>query len=158
MTSTNDSLEPNGAMSSTKPNLLVLDDEASVRRLLVRLLSREGYAIHETATIEHAYSTAQSLTRLDVLVTDAHVDGADASREVERFRALHPHLAVVLVSGCEPDSDRAEILERLGVKFLAKPFSPLQLREAIDTAMRHGVATSAVVPFVADSAAARRVR
>jgi DNA-binding NtrC family response regulator len=156
MTSTNDSLEPSGANSETKPSLLVLDDEVSVRRLLVRLLSRDGYEIHESATIEHAYSTAHSLARLDVWVTDANVDGNDASAQVERFRALHPHLAVVLISGCEPERDRADRLELLGVKFLAKPFSQVQLREAIGTAMRHGSATSTVVPFVAETAFSRR--
>ncbi len=155
MNPSNESREPNGGIPSNKPNLLVLDDEASVRKLLVRLLARDGYAVHETATIADAFAVAQSLERLDVWVTDAHVDESDASREVERFRALHPHLAVVLVSGCDPDIDRAETLERLGVIFLAKPFSPAQLHDAVDVALRHGVASSTTVPLIAERAAAQ---
>jgi two-component system OmpR family response regulator/two-component system phosphate regulon response regulator OmpR len=131
-----------------------LDDETSVRKLLVRLLAREGYAIHETATLAEAYEVASSLERLDVWVTDAHVEDRDASREVERFRALNPHLAVVLVSGCEPDCDRADELNQLGVVFLAKPFTPVQLHEAVDVALRHGMAASTTVPLNADAAVA----
>lgn len=151
MTSNHESVEPSGRLSKSQPTLLVLDDEVSVRRLLVRILAREGYDIHEAATVEDAYLAASNLRRLDVFVTDAHVDGRDATDEVERFRALHPHLAVVLVSGCEPEVERAIVLERLGVKFLAKPFNPVQLREAIDFALRHGAATSTVVPIIVES-------
>lgn len=155
MNSNQDSLEPICENPSPKPHLLVLDDETSVRKLLVRLLTRDGYEIHESATIQSAYAEALAVERLDVWVTDAHVDGSDASYEVERFRALHPRLAVVLVSGCDPDADRAEALQQLGVVFLAKPFSPAQLRDAVDLAQRHGAATSTVVPAVAESADAR---
>jgi DNA-binding response OmpR family regulator len=158
MNATNDSIEPNVGVPTARANLLVLDDEASVRKLLVRILARDGYTVHETATIEDAYATAESLPRLDVWVTDAHVDGNDASREVERFRALHPHLAVVLVSGSDPESDRVDSLDRLGVKFVAKPFTPVQLREAIEIAMRHGAATSTVVPIAGENAAVREGR
>lgn len=155
---TNASSESNGEAPPRRPNLLVLDDETSVRKLLVRLLARLGYEVHETSTVADALEMAQSLERLDVWVTDAHVEGEDASREVERFRRLHPHLAIVLVSGCEPEFERAAELDRQGVVFLAKPFSPAQLQESVDTALRHGVATSTVVPIAAESAAARRVR
>jgi DNA-binding response OmpR family regulator len=155
MTPTKESLEPSRGIPSAKPNLLILDDEVSVRKLLVRLLARDGYAIHETGTVAEAYAVAQSLERLDVWVTDAHVEDSDASREVERFRALHPRLAIVLVSGCDPDIDRAEALDQLGVVFLAKPFSPLQLHEAVDLAFRHGMAGSTTVPLIAGNAVAQ---
>lgn len=151
MTANQESLEPDAPTTPTRPTLLVLDDEVSVRRLLVRILSRDGYQIHEAATIDEAYDFARTISRIDVFVTDANVDGKDASEEVERFRLLHPHLAVVLISGCEPETERASALDRLGVKFLAKPFNPPQLRDAIDVAMRHGAATSTVVPIVAES-------
>jgi len=144
MTTTQDS---NGTVKSGKANLLVLDDEISVRKLLVRLLTKLDYNVHETATIDEAYVVAHSVERLDVWVTDAHVENRDASLEVERFRELHPHLAVVLVSGCEPNCDRADILEELGVVFLAKPFSPADLIGAVDNALRHGLASSTTVPL-----------
>lgn len=144
MTSIKESFESDKT-STQKPQLLVLDDEASVRKLIVRILARDGYEIHETSTIAEAHAAAQSLARLDVWVTDANVDGSDASLEVERFRALHPNLAVVLVSGCDPEADRHAILTQLGVIFLAKPFTPVQLREAVDLSLRRGSTTSAVV-------------
>jgi DNA-binding response OmpR family regulator len=158
MSPSNDRFAPSAESPSSKPNLLVLDDEESVRKLLVRLLSRGGYQIHESATIDQAYAKASELDRLDVWVTDAHVEGGDATLEVERFRAIHPHLAVVLVSGCEPDPDRLTLLNQLGVMFVAKPFTPAQLNEAIGAALRHGSATSTVVPILTEGAAVQQAR
>lgn len=150
MTSTHDSCETDVSKNASKPHMLVLDDEASVRKLMVRIMARDdSYEIHETATIEQAYEVAQSVARIDVWVTDANVEGSDASLEVQRFRALHPQLAIVLVSGCDPEPDRHAQLTQLGVVFLAKPFSPVQLRQAVDLALRHGQANSTVVASAA---------
>lgn len=150
MISTNDSSKNDVAQIDSMPHLLVLDDEDSVRKLIVRILSRSSdYIIHETATVDQAYEAAQSLSRLDVWVTDANVEGSDATLEVQRFRTLHPQLAIVLVSGCEPELDRRAVLTDLGVIFLAKPFSPVQLRQAVDLAQRRGNSNSAVVSAAA---------
>jgi CheY-like chemotaxis protein len=146
MISINDSSKNDVVQKDSMPHLLVLDDEVSVRKLIVRILSRENdYIIHETSTVGQAYEAAQGLGRLDVWVTDANVDGSDATLEVQRFRTLHPQLAIVLVSGCEPEVDRRALLSDLGVIFLAKPFSPVQLRQAVDLAQRRGNSNSAVV-------------
>jgi signal transduction histidine kinase/FixJ family two-component response regulator len=138
---------PNG----TKPNLLVLDDEETVRRLLVRLLTRDGYTITEASTLPEALKKASDAGRLDVWVTDANVEGTDATTGIAAMRELHPNLAIVLISGREPDPDRMEVLTAQGVRFLAKPFAPAELRQAIDEAYLHGSATSAVVPLPQDS-------
>ncbi|MGC4068322.1 MAG: hybrid sensor histidine kinase/response regulator [Polyangiaceae bacterium] len=146
MTASHPPVQTNGAPLS----LLVLDDEEPVRRLLVRLLVREGYSVVDSATLDQALERAKGMERLDVWVTDANVDGKDATFSVSKVRALHPTVAVVLVSGREPDNDRMEELAEQGVRFLQKPFTPAELREAIDTALRHGSATSAVVPLVSE--------
>jgi len=158
MTPHDDLFEPTAESHSSKPNLLVLDDEETVRKLIVRLLARGGYEIHEASTIEAAYAKARELKRLDVWVTDAHLESGDATFEVDRFRSLHPHLAVVLVSGCEPESDRQGTLDSQGVIFVQKPFTPAQLNEAIAAALRHGAATSTVVPIHTENVAAQRAR
>jgi signal transduction histidine kinase/ActR/RegA family two-component response regulator len=149
MTASLPPVQTNGAPLS----LLVLDDEEPVRRLLVRLLLREGYTVADAATLDEAIERAKGMERLDVWVTDANVDGKDATFSVAKIRAFHPTVAVVLVSGREPDADRMEELSQQGVRFLQKPFTPAELREAIDTALRHGSATSAVVPLASEALA-----
>jgi CheY-like chemotaxis protein len=141
------SVQPNG----NAPKLLVLDDEEQVRRLMVRLLTREGYCILEAAALQEAIDKAKATDRLDVWVTDANVDGTDATTAVDAMRQLHPNVAIVLVSGREPDEDKMDILHQQGVTFLAKPFTPAELRQSIDQAYRHGLATSVVVPLASDS-------
>jgi signal transduction histidine kinase/ActR/RegA family two-component response regulator len=149
MTASHPPIQTNGSPL----NLLVLDDEEPVRRLLVRLLVREGYSVVDAATLDDAINRAKGMERLDVWVTDANVDGKDATFSVSKIRAIHPAAAVVLVSGREPDVDRMEELSQQGVRFLQKPFTPTELREAIDTALRHGSATSGVVPLASEALA-----
>jgi signal transduction histidine kinase/CheY-like chemotaxis protein len=141
------SVQPNG----NAPKLLVLDDEEQVRRLMVRLLSRDGYNIIEAAGLREALEKAKSTDRLDVWVTDANVDGTDATDAVADMRQLHPNVAIVLVSGREPDQDKMDLLQEQGVTFLPKPFTPAELRQSIDQAYRRGLATSTVVSLSAES-------
>jgi two-component system cell cycle sensor histidine kinase/response regulator CckA len=150
------SVQPNG----NAPTLLVLDDEEQVRRLMVRLLTRDGYNIVEAAELKDAFVKAKTTPRLDVWVTDANVDGTDATNYVSEMRELHPNVAIVLVSGREPEQDKMEELEKHGVTFLAKPFTPAELRQSIDQAYRRGLATSTVVSLSNDgsSVPGRQVR
>lgn len=143
--------DPTRFPQGTAPHLLVLDDEETVRRLLVRLLTRDGYDITEAATLPAALQKASCAKRLDVWVTDANVEGTDATTGVVAMRELHPNIAIVLISGREPDADRMEVLTAQGVRFLAKPFAPAELRAAIDEACQHGSATSAVVALPQDA-------
>jgi signal transduction histidine kinase/CheY-like chemotaxis protein len=148
MSSNTPSVPPNG----NDARLLVLDDEDQVRRLMVRLLTREGYHVDEAATLRSALEKAKETARLDVWVTDANVGGTDATSAISEMRRMHPNVAIVLVSGREPDDEQMEILQNEGVTFLAKPFTPAELRQSIDQAYRHGLATSTVVPLASESA------
>ena len=137
----------------TTPQLLVLDDEEPVRRLLVRLLGREGYIISEASNLDEALTKARALDRLDVWVTDANVNGVDATTAIATMRQRHPSLAIVLVSGAEPDSKHMAQLTADGVRYLAKPFTPADLRKAIEEAYQQVSATSVVVPLGGDQPA-----
>jgi two-component system cell cycle sensor histidine kinase/response regulator CckA len=141
---------PSGQPNGNAPTLLVLDDEEQVRRLMVRLLTRDGYNIVEAAELKDAIAKAKTTPRLDVWVTDANVDGTDATNYVTEMRELHPNVAIVLVSGREPEQDKMDELEKHGVTFLAKPFTPTELRQSIDQAYRRGLATSTVVSLSTD--------
>jgi PAS domain S-box-containing protein len=116
--------------------VLVVEDEAGVRRTVVRTLTRLGYQVVEAA------SGAQALERwaeagADLLVSDMVMPGGMNGLELaERLRRERPGLRVLLMSGYSPDLADAEALERAAMHHLPKPFEARALarrvREALD--------------------------
>ncbi|MFZ5444314.1 MAG: ATP-binding protein [Myxococcota bacterium] len=115
--------------------VLVVDDDADVRALMVRLISQEGFQVLSAANADQALAMALTLSALPVLVTDVMLPGRDgvwlAKRLIDRF----PGLQVVMVSGFAPDPQGTMRLIDEGARFLQKPFAPGALVQAIREAL-----------------------
>ncbi|MHB1167789.1 MAG: hybrid sensor histidine kinase/response regulator [Longimicrobiales bacterium] len=128
--STTDETEaPVGA--SFAGTVLVVDDEDAVRRLTVRVLELSGWSVIEAASGEQALHTMQGRgASIDLLITDVMMRGMNGVDLVSKLRASGSDVPVLFVSGYageEPDFGD-------GV-FLAKPFSPPALLQAVDDLM-----------------------
>lgn len=113
--------------------ILVVDDQADIRKLIRMTLEFEAFEIHEAADGQAALQQVQSLrpdlVLLDVMMPGA-LDGFEVCRAIKTDPA-HRGTPVVLLSA----RGRAEDLEagqRCGAdQYLVKPFGPLQLLEII---------------------------
>ena len=120
-------------------DLVVVEDEALVRSLMCRVLRRAGFRVHEAA----AGLEALEIMRLEgegiaMVITDAVMPGMSGRTLLCRLREEWPHVALLLVSGYDPELVGAGPLAELGVGFLPKPFSPEELLEAVRTALSRG--------------------
>ncbi len=115
--------------------VLVVEDEASLRGTLSRYLKHLGYDVISAASgyeaLEAGFAAAP-----DVLVTDwmlkNHIHGLHVS---EVFRALHPKLRTILITGF-PSRDLFEESARCGVsRLLEKPFDLSELHGALEMAL-----------------------
>ncbi|MFO0710261.1 MAG: protoglobin domain-containing protein [Sandaracinus sp.] len=117
-----------------RPRVLVVDDEPSVRHVLVRLLAKMDVVTLQAGTAREALAILESHT-IDLLVTDVMLGPGMTGSDLGRLaRSRHPGLPVVYVSGFT----RAELhLDDLGPGewFLAKPFAAAVLRETVRTAL-----------------------
>lgn len=119
--------------------VLVVDDDADIRRMIARVLGRRGVHVLTAADAPAALALVLGATHIDVLVTDVMmptVDGFELAAEVRRVR---PETSVIFMSGgCReiPTSER----------FLSKPFSIAELCLAIVYAL--GVHESVSLPAV----------
>lgn len=104
--------------------VLIVEDEAEVRRLTVRILKNQGYRVLEASRGEDALQVyAQYGAPVHLMVTDVILPGMSGRELAERLRSLHPKLKVLYMSGyTENTIIHNEVLEE-GVNYIQKPFS-----------------------------------
>lgn len=110
--------------------VLLIDDEPIVGKRLVPALTRDGYEV------EFCESGREALARLDaklfdIVVTDLRMDDVDGLRVLEHARARSERTQVVIITGYATIEVAREALAKGACHFIAKPFKPDELREAL---------------------------
>ena len=106
--------------------VLLVDDEAPLRRLSERALAREGMEVRAAEDAEEALEVLSDGFVPEVLVSDVAMPGMDGLALARAAQARLPRLRVVLVSGYAEASLEGRALEP-GMAFLAKPYRPAAL-------------------------------
>lgn len=115
--------------------LLVVEDEAELRKVFGRHLGLRGFQVYLAASAEEALELSDSLgDTVDLLLTDLTLPGLDGRELVERWRARHPATRVILMSG---DTERMRSASGAvpGDHLLEKPFNAKKLIEAVRSAL-----------------------
>ncbi|HZU98837.1 MAG TPA: GAF domain-containing protein [Planctomycetota bacterium] len=115
-------------------HVLVVDDDARVRSLVVGLLAADGHQVVAAASGEEALRVVASDEPLDLLVTDFLMPGMSGLALAQEARARRPRLGIVVVSGfCGDES--SEDLARIGARVVTKPFGADDVRAAAAAAL-----------------------
>ncbi|HEY7285684.1 MAG TPA: response regulator [Vicinamibacterales bacterium] len=113
--------------------VLVVDDEANVRQLLGRAISRAGHEVLEADSSDAALTVMQTRPA-DVVFTDIQMPGRDGRWLTLELRKRYPTTAVVLATSVTDLS--ASITLRFGVlSYLVKPFDLKAVQEALQMAV-----------------------
>jgi signal transduction histidine kinase len=126
-------LSPRGAET-----ILIVEDEAAVRRMAARALAAQGYAVLEAANGAEALEVlARGGSPIDLVLTDVVMPLVNGRELSERLSVERPGLRVLFMSGYTDDDIVRRGLLRPGSPFLQKPFMPGDLsrkvREVLDT-------------------------
>ncbi len=118
--------------------VLVIDDEPTVRLLLVDVLQDAGYRVLEAADGPGGLTILQSETRIDLLLTDVGLPGGMNGRQVaDAGRALRPGLRVLFITGYAENAVIGNGHLDPGMQVITKPFSidalANKVRDMIDT-------------------------
>ena len=112
--------------------LLLVEDNESVRALAASALRRRGYTVHEA---RHAEDALEQIRRPDVkpdlLLTDVVMPGLSGPNLAARLDQQHPHLRVLYMSGYTDDAMPAHGKLWGDVPLLQKPFTPAQLAQRV---------------------------
>ncbi len=113
--------------------LLVVEDEAALRELVVRVLEICGYRIYEAGNGAEAIQIWEEHKReIDLLLTDMVMPGGLSGRQLaERLQKENPALKVIYTSGYSPGMAGKDVALMEGFNFLAKPYPPSRLAQVV---------------------------
>ena len=118
--------------------VLLVEDEEPVRKLVEKLLRRQGYAVLAAANAGEALLLAEQAERLDLLLTDVVMPMMDGRQLAARLRGEHPRLPVIFMSGYHEDDVLSDLVASADVAYLEKPIRRdvlvRKLREVLDAA------------------------
>jgi DNA-binding response OmpR family regulator len=113
-------------MSVEQALILIVDDDAELAAMLVRLFSREHWATQTVLTAGDA-ELALGQLRPDIVLLDAMLPDGNGFDLARRWRAAYPALGVVMLTARGDPIDRAIGLEIGADDYLPKPFEPREL-------------------------------
>jgi DNA-binding response OmpR family regulator len=121
---------PSDDLSTTPPRILIMEDDAHLRRLFSKALRAVGYEVHPAGTIDEAQDLLNR-TRFDILICDIHMgQGRGTDLLNEHAAALATSGAqVIMVSG---QAQYRAMCEEMGADFfLEKPVAISTLVELV---------------------------
>lgn len=108
-------------------NLLLVDDDASFRKVLRSSLAAAGFTVAEARTGEEAVKAAQSIG-FDLVLLDVNMPGMGGIEACERIRELLPHAGILMVTVKDRENDKVSALDAGADDYVTKP---VRLRELI---------------------------
>lgn len=115
--------------------ILVVDDDALIRRSLAASLGQTGYSVETVATGENAIQSVRRKAP-DLVLLDVGLPGMDGIETLRSMRREDPNLPVILVTGRRRDLDEIVGLEMGADDYVTKPFDMDVLLAHIKAVMR----------------------
>jgi len=108
-------------------NILVIDDEETIRDSCSQVLKKEGYSVK---TAEDGLEGLKLLKKefFHAVLLDLRLPGLDGMEVLSRIKEENPKTPVIIITGYASIDSAVEAMKRGAADYLAKPFSPEQLR------------------------------
>jgi DNA-binding response OmpR family regulator len=118
-----------------EPQVLIVEDDASIRRGIVDALRFAGYGTLQAARADEGHD--QALTRqYDLLLLDLVLPGGDGLDILREVRRLRPTLPVIILTARGAEADRVRGLHDGADDYVVKPFSVKELLARIEAVLR----------------------
>jgi two-component system, OmpR family, KDP operon response regulator KdpE len=120
--------------------IIVIEDEAQIRRFLRTTLASEGYQVIEAETGKQGLLEAAT-RKPDLVILDLGLPDMDGVEVVKGIRAWS-HVPIVILSARAQESDKISALDAGADDYLVKPFGVGELLARIRVALRHVSSTT----------------
>lgn len=116
-------------------NVLVVEDESSIRKFIRINLDRSGFTVFEASSGEQALEMLPVCSPA-MIVLDVMLPGMDGFEVCRRIRTSLPDTAIIMLTAKGQDIDKITGLELGADDYMVKPFNPLELVARIKTILR----------------------
>jgi two-component system response regulator MprA len=135
-----------GYPRSVNPAVLVVDDDAPIRRMLERTFAAEGYSVAGVSDGGAALAAIERATP-DLIVLDIGLPGIDGLTVCRRLRGKGLGLPILLLTARDAVRERVAGLDAGADDYLAKPFAPEELLARARALLRRGTEPVEVLSF-----------
>jgi PAS domain S-box-containing protein len=121
-------------------HVLVVDDDAIVRRVVREMLAGAGYTVSECESAREAVALYREAWRdFDLVVLDMIMPDMNGEATLAALREINPGVAVLLSSGHCNEALTQSLVERTGARFLQKPFRIHELLREVEATLQRAV-------------------
>ena len=120
-----------------RPSILVVDDDARNRKLLIGMLAEGDYDVRQAAD-GHEALAAVSSSQVDLILLDVMMPGIDGLEVCRRIKSDEEHrdIPVVMVTALNDVNDRVLALEAGADDFLSKPVDRTEMRARVRSLLK----------------------
>ncbi len=118
---------------SSKPKVMVVDDEEAFRTTLAKMLTAQGLEVTAVGSGREALTELENKP-LDVIILDLRMPEMDGMETLDEVKKGHPDVEVVVLTGHASVDAAMEIIRRGGYYYLLKPYPLEDLLDKIDAA------------------------
>jgi len=112
------------------PAVLVVDDEANLRKVLVTLLRRSGYKTFSAADGAEAEEVLKR-EQVSVIVSDLRMPGVDGMTLLRNVQKEHPEIPVIIITAFATVDGAVEAIKLGAFDFVTKPFDRTEIKQVI---------------------------
>ena len=127
-----------------KHNIIVIDDEATIREGVRRILAAEGYQAETSADGRTALEKIQEQD-FDVVITDLKMPGMDGIEVLKTIKILQPEVPVIIITGYSTVSSAVDAMKNGAFDYIAKPFGPELILDKVQKAIDHKTSVADVI-------------
>jgi len=130
-------------MKNKGGKILIVDDLAGVRSVLVRILTENGWTCLEAENGEDALEVAKAELP-DVVLLDKRMPGIDGLEVLSRLQTMDPEIPVIMVTAFGDVQSAVQAMQRGAHHYLTKPFNNEEVVEIVRRAMEKRYLTQRV--------------
>ncbi|RPH89124.1 MAG: response regulator, partial [Desulfobacteraceae bacterium] len=117
-------------------SILVIDDEPSVNNNIRKILLKKGYTVDQALTKREALEQIERRA-YKVILLDLKIPGVNGLELLAAIREKSPESRVIIITGYATIETAKETARLGAVDYLAKPFTPEEIRISTENAFRY---------------------
>jgi DNA-binding NtrC family response regulator len=121
--------------------VLIVDDEADVRRTIRHILARVGYDVLDAEDGAQAIDLVRSGSpsgSVDVIICDLVMPKVNGMETIAFFRDQIPDVPVIVLTGYPKLDNAIELFQQGVIDYLVKPIVPERILESVEKAVNRG--------------------